>query len=220
VQQPCGLRTRRCSATEGRNARRRRAARTSTRRVGFGGEQIRGSGVSLEAPGPLLTHLRAVYMEHSECLPTPLNPLAESSCFFQVGLRARGPFSWTTPAKSTTSRSGYSISRRRARLGGARNTLLSSSKAHASARPTAFFPPRRLALAPAVALARARPTHEAPPAARMHALLLRRIKTCSPVRRHIRCVCALSKKISVFWSSSLRVVPISPNASYTRAAPC
>ena len=37
-------------------------------------KEIRGSGGSLEPPGPLLTHLRTVYMAYSECLPTRLDP--------------------------------------------------------------------------------------------------------------------------------------------------
>ena len=55
-----------------------------------GGEkQIRGSGGSLEPPGPLPTHLRAVCTGYSECLPTLLNPLAERSSFSQArGLQA------------------------------------------------------------------------------------------------------------------------------------
>jgi hypothetical protein len=36
-------------------------------------KKIRGSGGSLEPPGPLLTHLHIVYMAYSECLPTRLN---------------------------------------------------------------------------------------------------------------------------------------------------
>jgi hypothetical protein len=34
-------------------------------------------------------HLHTVYMEYSECLPTLLNPLAERTCFAQVGGAAR-----------------------------------------------------------------------------------------------------------------------------------
>jgi hypothetical protein len=49
-----------------------------------GEKQIRGSGGSLEPPGPLPMHLHTVYMEYSECLPTLLNPLAERTCFSQV----------------------------------------------------------------------------------------------------------------------------------------
>jgi DNA repair exonuclease SbcCD ATPase subunit len=45
-------------------------------------KQIRGSGGSLEPPGPLPMHL--VYMKYSECLPTLLDPLAEWTCFSQV----------------------------------------------------------------------------------------------------------------------------------------
>ena len=44
-----------------------------------------GSGGSLEPPGPL-TYLHTVYMAYSECLPTRLNPLAERTCFSQVGI--------------------------------------------------------------------------------------------------------------------------------------
>jgi hypothetical protein len=54
-----------------------------------------GSGGSLEPPGPLLTHPHTVYMAYSECLPTRLTPLAERTCFSQVGgrhrARPRGP---------------------------------------------------------------------------------------------------------------------------------
>ena len=53
-------------------------------------KQIRGSGGSLEppgplleTPGPLLTHLHTIYIGYSECLPTRLNPLAERTCFSQ-----------------------------------------------------------------------------------------------------------------------------------------
>ena len=53
--------------------------------VGNGEKQIRGSGGSLEPPGPLPMHLHTVYMEYSGCLPTLLNPLAERTCFSQVG---------------------------------------------------------------------------------------------------------------------------------------
>jgi hypothetical protein len=45
------------------------------------GETDTGSRGSLEPPGPLLTHLRTVYMAYSERLPTRLNPLAERACF-------------------------------------------------------------------------------------------------------------------------------------------
>ena len=48
-------------------------------------KQIGGSGGSLEPPGPLLTHLHTVYIAYYECLPTRLNPLAERTCFSQVG---------------------------------------------------------------------------------------------------------------------------------------
>ena len=43
------------------------------------------AGPFLEPPGPLLTHLRTVYMAFSECLPTRLNPLVERTCFSQAG---------------------------------------------------------------------------------------------------------------------------------------
>ena len=42
-------------------------------------------GLFLGTLGPLLTHLHTVYMADSECLPTRLNPLAERTCFSQVG---------------------------------------------------------------------------------------------------------------------------------------
>ena len=45
-----------------------------------GEEQIRGSGGSLEPPGPLPTHLHTVHMAYSECLRTRLDPLAERTC--------------------------------------------------------------------------------------------------------------------------------------------
>ena len=38
------------------------------------GERYRGSGDSLDPPGPLLTHLNTIYTAYSECLPTRLNP--------------------------------------------------------------------------------------------------------------------------------------------------
>ena len=47
----------------------------------------------LEPPGPLLTHLHAVYIAYSECLPTRLNPLAERTCLrggHRAGRRRRG----------------------------------------------------------------------------------------------------------------------------------
>jgi hypothetical protein len=47
-------------------------------------KEIGGSGVSLEPPGPLLTHLHTVYMVYPECLPTRLNPLAERTCLSQA----------------------------------------------------------------------------------------------------------------------------------------
>ena len=53
-----------------------------------GEKQTRGSGGSAEPPGPLLTHLRAVYAEYSERLPTLLTPLAERTCFSQVDAQA------------------------------------------------------------------------------------------------------------------------------------
>ena len=46
------------------------------------GERDTGvQGGSLEPPGPLLTHLHAVYMPYSTCLPARLNPLAERTLF-------------------------------------------------------------------------------------------------------------------------------------------
>ena len=50
-------------------------------------QQIVGSGGSPEPPGPLPTHLHTVYMEYSDSLPTPLNPLAERTCFSQAQSR-------------------------------------------------------------------------------------------------------------------------------------
>jgi hypothetical protein len=47
-------------------------------------KEIRGSGGSLDPPGPLLTHLHTVYIAYSECLPTRLNPLAERAFFSQA----------------------------------------------------------------------------------------------------------------------------------------
>jgi hypothetical protein len=44
-------------------------------------------GLFLNPRGPLLTHLHTVYIAYSECLPTPLTPPAERTCFSQV-LRA------------------------------------------------------------------------------------------------------------------------------------
>jgi hypothetical protein len=52
-------------------------------------KQIRGSGGSLEPPGPLPTHLYTVYVECSECLPTRLNPLAERTLLLP-GARSSG----------------------------------------------------------------------------------------------------------------------------------
>ena len=49
-----------------------------------GEKQMRGSGGSLEPPGPLPTHLHTVHMEYSGRLPTRLSPLAERTCFSQV----------------------------------------------------------------------------------------------------------------------------------------
>jgi hypothetical protein len=49
------------------------------------GETDRGAqGALLEPPGPLLTHLRTVYIACSVCLPTRLNPLAERAGSSQV----------------------------------------------------------------------------------------------------------------------------------------
>jgi hypothetical protein len=47
-------------------------------------KQIRGSGGSLEPPGPLPMHLHTVCVAYSECLPILLNPLAQRTCFSQV----------------------------------------------------------------------------------------------------------------------------------------
>ena len=52
--------------------------------VSSGEKQIRGSGGSLELPGPLSMHLHTVYVEYSECLLTLLTPWAERTCFSQV----------------------------------------------------------------------------------------------------------------------------------------
>ena len=41
-------------------------------------------GLFLEPPGPLPTHLHAVTIAYSECLPTRLNILAERARFSQV----------------------------------------------------------------------------------------------------------------------------------------
>jgi hypothetical protein len=54
-----------------------------------GEKHIRGSGGSLDPPGPLPMHLHTVHnlwstLEYSERLPTLLNPLAERTCFSQV----------------------------------------------------------------------------------------------------------------------------------------
>ena len=46
-------------------------------------------GLFLEPPEPILTHLHNVYMAYSECPPTRLNPLAERTCFSQVGALAQ-----------------------------------------------------------------------------------------------------------------------------------
>ena len=51
-------------------------------------KEIGGTGVSLEPPGPLLTHLHTFYVAYYECLPTRLNPLTEGACFSQVRARA------------------------------------------------------------------------------------------------------------------------------------
>jgi hypothetical protein len=53
--------------------------------VGHREKQIGVSGGSVEPPGPLLPHLHTVYMAYSGCHPTHLNPLAERTCFPQVG---------------------------------------------------------------------------------------------------------------------------------------
>ena len=52
--------------------------------MGVQGAHLNPLGLFLEPPGPLLTHLHTVHMAYSECLPTRLNPLAESTCFSQV----------------------------------------------------------------------------------------------------------------------------------------
>jgi hypothetical protein len=52
--------------------------------IGGSGGSLEPPGPLLESPGPLLTHLHTVYIAYSECLPTRLNPLAESTCFSQV----------------------------------------------------------------------------------------------------------------------------------------
>jgi hypothetical protein len=55
----------------------------------------RGSGGSLEPPGPLPTHLHTVYVAYSECLPARLNPLAKRiCCFSQVGYVSLMPGAW------------------------------------------------------------------------------------------------------------------------------
>jgi hypothetical protein len=53
--------------------------------IGGSGGSLAPPGLLLEAPRPLLTHLYTVYMACSECLLTRLNPLAERTCFSQVG---------------------------------------------------------------------------------------------------------------------------------------
>ena len=75
---------------------RRPRARRSHRSTGrldagsnrWGVQEARSNplGLFLAPPGPLLTHLHTVYMAYSECLPTRLNPLAETTCFSQVEL--------------------------------------------------------------------------------------------------------------------------------------
>jgi hypothetical protein len=64
---------------EGEEGRRAVAAAASDARSRE--KRIRGSGGSLEPPGPLLTHLHTVYVAYSEGLPTRLSPLAERTCF-------------------------------------------------------------------------------------------------------------------------------------------
>ena len=54
-------------------------------RQGVQGAHLNPLGLSLTPPGPLPTHLRAVYMGCSECLPSPLTPLAERTRFSQAG---------------------------------------------------------------------------------------------------------------------------------------
>ena len=87
-------------------------------------------GLFLETPGPLLTHLHAVYMACSECLPTSLKPLAEMTCFSQVpragggGLLRRHPHAprWrelmALAADGVSYSSGYISGRRAGRGGG------------------------------------------------------------------------------------------------------
>jgi hypothetical protein len=52
---------------------------------GFRGLTRTPCASSLNPRGPLLTHLHTVCMAYSERLPTRLNPLAERTCFSQVG---------------------------------------------------------------------------------------------------------------------------------------
>jgi hypothetical protein len=52
-------------------------------------KEIAGSGGSLEAPGPLLTHIYTVNMESSECLPTRLNPWLRGRVAPRLGLGQR-----------------------------------------------------------------------------------------------------------------------------------
>ena len=55
--------------------------------TGGSGGSLEPPGPLLEAPGPLPTHLHTVYIAYSERLPTRLKPLAERTCFSQVGPR-------------------------------------------------------------------------------------------------------------------------------------
>jgi hypothetical protein len=66
--------------------------RAREKQIGGSGGSLEPPGPLLESPGPLLTHLHAVFMAYSDCLPTPLNPLAERACFSQ----ARARDNWDT----------------------------------------------------------------------------------------------------------------------------
>ena len=86
------------------HGRRRRGRRPGRKRYG-------SAGGSLEPPGPLLTHLRTVYMAYSEYVPTRLNSLAERACFSQAPPRPRG-CSWPRPAISCWPRAARRSPRR------------------------------------------------------------------------------------------------------------
>jgi hypothetical protein len=73
----CADRGARAAAGAGRGGREQQ--------IGGSGGSLEPPGLPFEPPGPLLTHLRTVYMACSEYLPTHLNPLAEGSCFSQAG---------------------------------------------------------------------------------------------------------------------------------------